>query len=85
METKLRTASVQEILATRSRATFNYRVNFETIAYDNLPLMKEWCEQHCSGLWRAESHYALYFQFADEKDATMFMLKWSNAKGNKVA
>lgn len=80
----MRIASLQEILATRSKAIFSHRVNFETVGYDNVPKMKEWCEQNCHSLWRAETYYALYFQFEDEKDATMFMLRWGGADGNKL-
>ena len=80
----LKVASVNEILATRARATFPYRINFQTLSYDAVPKMKEWCEKNCQGLWRAESYYALYFQFEEEKDATMFMLRWGSAEGNKL-
>ena len=81
---KMRIASVQEIMATRARATFSYRANFSTIGYDNVDRMKQWCEENCEGLWRSETHYALYFQFELEKDATMFMLRWGTAEGNKL-
>lgn len=80
----MRIASVQEILATRARATFSHRVNFDSINYDNLPKMKDWCETNCEGLWRSEQYYALYFQFEQERDAMMFMLRWGTAEGNKV-
>jgi hypothetical protein len=46
--------------------------------------MKEWCEEKCEGLWRCESFHALYFQFEQERDATMFMLRWGSAEGNKL-
>ena len=84
METKSRTVSIQEILATRARATFSYRVNFDNLLRDNLEPMRQWCTEHCTGLWRCESYYALYFQFEEEKDATMFMLRWGTANGNKL-
>jgi hypothetical protein len=84
LETKLRTVSIQEILATRARATFNYRVNFDSILRDNVEVMQQWCEKNCEGLWRCETHFALYFQFEEEKDATMFMLRWGTANGNKL-
>ena len=81
---KMRIASVQEILATRARATFPYRINFEKLGYTNLDPMKKWCEENCQGLWRNEQYYAIYWQFEDEKDATMFMLRWGTAEGNVV-
>ena len=81
---KMRTASVQEIMATRARATFAYRINFQEVGYLTLPKMKEWCEEKCEGLWRFQSTHALYFQFAEERDATMFMLRWGSAEGNKL-
>ena len=80
----MRVASVNEILATRARATFSYRINFDTIGYETLPKMKEWCEEQCQGLWRSHTTHALYFQFAEERDATMFMLRWGGADGNKL-
>lgn len=81
---KLKIATVQEILSTRSRATFAYRVNFDQVGYDTLPKMKAWCEEQCDDIWRCESVHALYFQFAGERDATMFMLRWGHAEGNKL-
>lgn len=76
--------SLSQVLATRARAMFPYRINFQTVGYQTLPLMKSWCEVNCKGLWRCESHYALYFQFENEYDATMFMLRWSTAEGNEL-
>jgi hypothetical protein len=46
--------------------------------------MRAWCDEKCSGLWRCESHHALYFQFEESQDATMFMLRWGGAEGNKL-
>ncbi len=80
----MRTASVQEIMATRARATFSHRINFQEVGYLTLPKMKEWCEENCNDLWRCESVHAMYFQFANERDATMFMLRWGGAEGNKL-
>ena len=81
---KLKTANIREIMATRARSVFSYRINFSTIGYNNVSKMKEWCETNCNGIWRSETHYALYFQFELEKDATMFMLRWATADGNKL-
>jgi len=80
----MRVATVQEIMATRARATFSYRINFEKVGYETLPKMKAWCEENCKDLWRNEQVHALYFQFAEERDATMFMLRWGTAEGNKL-
>lgn len=80
----LKVASVNEILATRARATFSHRINFDQVGYETLPKMKQWCEENCQGLWRAETTHALYWQFADEQDAMMFMLRWGGATGNKI-
>jgi hypothetical protein len=84
LERGLRVGSVNEILATRSRATFSHRINFDTIGYESLDPMREWCKDNCTGLWRLEHVHALYFQFENDRDATMFMLRWGGAEGNKL-
>ena len=76
--------NVKEIMATRARAIFSHRINFDKVSYETLPKMKEWCETNCVSLWRCESYHALYFQFENERDATMFMLRWGGAEGNKL-
>ena len=76
--------SIVEVLATRARATFNYRINFDLIGLANLDTMRTWCHEKCTGLWRCESTHALYFQFEDDYDATMFMLRWGSAEGNEL-
>ena len=81
---KLASPNLQAILATRSRATYSHRVNFNTVGYDNVDSMKDWCRKNCQGLWRSETQYALYWQFELERDATMFMLRWSGANGNTL-
>jgi hypothetical protein len=80
----MRIASVQEVLATRARSIFPYRINFDKVGYENLALMKTWCESNCKSIWRCESTHALYFQFEDDYDATMFMLRWGGAEGNQL-
>ena len=77
-------SDIKTILATRARATFSHRINFDKVGYTTLPKMKEWCEEKCEGLWRCESTHALYFQFEEERDATMFMLRWGGAEGNQL-
>ena len=76
--------TLNEILATRARAVFPYRINFQTIGYETLPEMKQWCDTNCKGIWRNEQVHAIYFQFSDDYDATMFMLRWGSANGNKL-
>ena len=77
-------SKINEILATRARATFDYRINFDKIGYETLPTMKEWCEENCTGLWRSQTLHALYFQFENERDAKMFMLRSATADGNQI-
>ena len=78
------TISLKQILATRARAVFPYRINFDKILYGNVSLMEDWCRENCSGLWRNHTIHALYWQFDDERDATMFMLRWGSAEGNRL-
>jgi hypothetical protein len=80
----MKIATLNDIIATRARATFSHRINFETISYESLPNMKQWCEENCQGLWRSHTTHALYWQFEEERDAVMFMLRWGGASGNKV-
>ena len=81
---KTKVTTLNEILATRARMMFPYRINFDVIDYHNLSKMKLWCEDNCKGIWRCEHFHALYFQFSDDYDATMFMLRWATADGNKL-
>jgi hypothetical protein len=81
---KTKVTTLNEILATRARAIFPYRINFEAVGYLNIDQMKWWCEETCQGIWRSETYHALYFQFSEERDATMFMLRWGTADGNKL-
>lgn len=84
MHTYSKNPALNKLLATRVRATFPYRINFDAISYDNKKPMEEWCEKNCQGLWRSEQYYAIYWQFEQERDATMFMLRWGTANGNKL-
>lgn len=76
----LKIATLNDILATRSKMVWAHRINFESLAIADVEEMKTWCEKNCSDLWRCEQYYALYFQFSDDKDATMFMLKYGGRK-----
>lgn len=84
LDNKLRIASLDEIMLTRAREVWTRRINFDYVGLENKNLMNQWCEQNCKGIWRAETHFALYWQFADEQDATMFMLRWGTAEGNRL-
>ena len=81
---KTKIGSLNDILSTRSRAVFPYRINFESVGLDTLTKMKEWCEVNCKSIWRCEQFFAIYFQFENDYDATMFMLRWGQAEGNKL-
>ena len=78
---KTKIASLNELLATRARAVFPYRVNFNQITVAQVEEMAVWCINNCKELWREEHYHALYFQFTDERDAMMFMLKFGG-RGN---
>ena len=78
---KTKVASLNELLATRARAVFPYRVNFNNITHNQIEEMAVWCINNCRGLWREEHYHALYFQFEDDYDAMMFMLKFGG-RGN---
>jgi len=78
---KTKVASLNELLATRARAVFPYRVNFNNITHNQIEEMAVWCINNCQGLWREEHYHALYFQFEDDYDAMMFMLKFGG-RGN---
>jgi hypothetical protein len=69
-------ATLDAILVTRAKIKFSYRINFDNITHNQIEEMAVWCINNCTDLWREEHYHALYFQFADERDAMMFMLKW---------
>jgi hypothetical protein len=69
-------ATLDAILVTRAKIKFPYRINFDNITHNQIEEMAVWCINNCTDLWREEHYHALYFQFADERDAMMFMLKW---------
>lgn len=78
LDTKNKVANLREVLATRMRQVFPYRINFNQLALADLEEMKAWCEEKCNGLWRCESYHALYFQFENDYDAMMFNLKFGS-------
>jgi hypothetical protein len=78
---KTSVGSLNDILSTRARAVFPYRVNFNSISITQVEEMAVWCINNCTGLWREEHFHALYFQFENDYDAMMFMLKFGG-RGN---
>jgi len=76
MEISKSVGSLREILATRVRTVYPYRVNFDNITRNQIEEMATWCINNCKDLWREEHYHALYFQFTDDYDAMMFMLKF---------
>lgn len=76
----LRTGSLQEILATRVRTTYPYRVNFKSLTSEEFINREKWCQSNCKGIWRGHRNFAEYFQFQEDSDAIMFMLKWGGDK-----
>ena len=80
----MKVATLNEVLATREKMRFRYRINFEKVQYSNMSQMIAWCRDNCKGLWRVEKTHALYFQFDEDTDATMFMLKWGGKEGNEL-
>lgn len=79
MIAKTKTGTLDDILATRVKTVWPYRINFgpEPVNYDRWSAMKQWCEDHCEGRWNVEQTHALYFQFDSERDAIKFSLRWS--------
>jgi nuclear transport factor 2 (NTF2) superfamily protein len=80
----MKTITFNEILATRARATFSYRINFDRVSLATLEQMDQWCEANCQGSWHSETEYALYWRFTEERDAVMFKLRWATADGNQL-
>ena len=78
---KTNVGTIDQVLSTRVRAVFPYRVNFDQINVAQIEEMAVWCINNCRALWREEHYHALYFQFEDDYDAMMFMLKFGG-RGN---
>lgn len=77
-------SSLENILATRVKNTFPYRVNFRTLVLENRSKMDQWCTENCEKMWSSHYTYAAYWQFEYEKDATMFTLRWGTYNGNEI-
>jgi hypothetical protein len=71
-------ASINDILCSRERIRFRYRINITPTSDAQYNSVVDWCQEHCTDVWRSTNYhmYATYFQFDDEKDVTMFMLRW---------
>lgn len=67
---------------TRPKMVYPYRVNVDGITHNQIEEMSVWCINNCKDIWREVYYHALYFQFADERDAMMFMLKFGS-RGNR--
>ena len=74
--------TLAELLASRARATYRYRVNFDGPV--DVEEISKWCEINCRGMWRKNYTYAVYYQFEDDYDATMFMLRWGGSHGTNL-
>ena len=70
------TADIRKILATRARTKFAHRVDFKDLQQSRVDEMTQWCEKNCQGLWNSHNRFAHYFQFDNERDAMLFMLKY---------
>jgi len=75
-------ASLDQLLATRAKMTWPYRINLQQPSLRQRDAMYAWCENNLKGMWRMSSEFANYFQFAEERDAIMFMLKFGGARAN---
>ena len=81
---KTKIASLENIMATRMKQTWKHRVDIKKHSDLDTAAMKAWCLKNCQGTWNAETVWAHYFQFENDYDAMMFMLKWGTAPGNKL-
>lgn len=79
---KTKVGTLQEILSTRAKMTWDHRVDIDRRYVSDLDLavMKDWCKKNCKSLWRSETIWACYFQFESGPEAMMFALKWSNGR-----
>lgn len=71
--------SIDEVLATRVKRYYPYRINFDSKKFDRdrMDAMTAWCRITCEGRWQSHTTYAQYFQFEIERDALLFSLKFS--------
>ena len=46
----VKVADLRTVISTRARTVYPYRINFESVGYEALPKMKEWCETNCKGI-----------------------------------
>ena len=69
-------ATLNQILSTRSRATFSRQINLSNGSGMPVDKINEWCTINCTGYWRHNYNHATFWQFAEENDAVLFTLKW---------
>lgn len=73
-------ATLEQILATRVKVMWPYRINLHQASAADLDAMYEWCTAHTAGKWRVSTEFADYFQFQEDQDAVMFMLKYGGSR-----
>lgn len=74
-----RIATIEELMATRVKQAWMYRVDVNATKED-IDRMSTWCENNVKGTWRVNTQYIDYFQFEKDSDAMMFMLKFGGHK-----
>ena len=70
---ELKIADLDQLLRSRVRIAYRYRVDIES---EKINEAIEWCEHNCKGLWNSHSGFAHYVQFENEQDAMLFSLRW---------
>lgn len=81
MQAGTKIATLGQLLATRVKVTWPYRINLRVNSAAELDKMRDWCENHAKGKWRVSTEFIDYFQFQDDADAVMFMLKFGGSRG----
>ncbi len=76
---KTKIATLEEILATRVKQQWMYRVDINANTHE-LKEMSDWCQTKTTGKWRYNERIVDYFQFENDSDAMMFMLKFGGRK-----
>ena len=82
MQAGTKVATLEQLLATRAKVTWPFRINFNMPTRAEVHKMYAWCETNAVGKWNASTEFADYFQFQDERDAVMFMLKFGGTRGS---
>jgi hypothetical protein len=66
--------SLREILSTRSRE-FPHKVKLTNLEIDRKEI-NDWCMLNCIYLYKNYSYNPKSWEFSDDRDATLFILKW---------